>query len=103
MDYKVIVTQSAQRDLEEVMTYLSVSLGNPAAARKLYAEVEECYDQLRRYPLSCECCRLPRLAEKGYRKAVIDHYILIYRPEEERGAVFVLRFFYGRQDYEKML
>lgn len=49
-----------------------------------------------------QCCD-PRLSSKGYRKAVIKHYLLIYRVDEAQKTVYLLRFFYGRQNYETLL
>ncbi len=54
-------------------------------------------------PLAYEQCRDPHLNALGYRKAVINHYIMIYRVSEPEKTVYVLRFFYGRQDYEKLI
>lgn len=54
-------------------------------------------------PYLYEQCRDPRLSSKGYRKAVIKHYLLIYRVDEAQKTVYLLRFFYGRQNYETLL
>jgi hypothetical protein len=48
-------------------------------------------------------CQDPRLQAAGYRKAVIGHFVWIYRVYEIDHTVFVLRFFYGGRDYEKLL
>ena len=43
------------------------------------------------------------MKEMGYRKTVIGNYILVFRPVEQEQMVYVLRFFYGGQDYPKQL
>lgn len=50
-----------------------------------------------------EKCFDPRLKREGYRKAVIKHYILVYKFDESAKTVNVLRFFYGAQDYMKQI
>lgn len=103
MAYKLIVTDAAHRDLDEALGYMVNSLANPAAAVNMLSRVEECYAQLCEFPFSCEACRDVRLREMGYRKAVIGNYILVFRPDRETETVYVLRYFYGARDYEKML
>ena len=50
-----------------------------------------------------EACRDLRLCAKGYRKAVIRNYVLIYKVDEKDQTVLLLRFFYGKQDYAAKL
>lgn len=103
MAYKLIVTEAAHNDLDEALDYIAKRLANPTAAIHLLDQVEACYKQLRSFPLLYEACRDARLQSLGYRKAVIDHYVLVYHPAEEEQAVYILRFFYGGRDYEKLI
>lgn len=48
-------------------------------------------------------CKILRLRAKGYRKAVIRNYVLIYKVDEKNRTVLLLRFFYGKQDYAAKL
>ena len=50
-----------------------------------------------------EQCRDPQLRALGYRKAIIKNYVMIYRVDEDKKIVYILRFFYGRRDYEKLI
>ena len=54
-------------------------------------------------PLLFEQCRDRRLKELGYRRAVIKHYVMVYRVAEMEKNVYILRFFYGAREYEKMI
>jgi toxin ParE1/3/4 len=103
MAYKLIVTEAAHNDLDEALGYITKRLANPPAAVHLLEQVEACYEQLRSFPLLYEACRDTRLQSLGYRKAVIDHYVLVYHPVEEEQTVYILRFFYGGRDYEKLI
>lgn len=64
---------------------------------------EQCYSDLEKMPLMYEFCRDPRLRALGYRKAVIKSYIMVYKVDEAAKTVYILRFFYGRQNYEKLI
>ena len=103
MAYKVIVTDDAHEDMDEAVSYIALSLANPSAASSLLAEIEACFEQLRAFPFYYPSCGSFRLKERGYRKASIKNYILIYRPVEEEELVYVLRFLYGGRNYDALL
>ena len=103
MAYKLVETPLAQQDLDAILSYLTFSLENPTAASAFADEVQKCYDVLEQMPYLYEQCRDLHLSAKGYRKAVIKHYLLIYRVDEAQKTVYLLRFFYGRQNYEALL
>lgn len=46
-----------------------------------------------------EYCNDVRLKQWGYRKAIIKNYILVYRVDDKNKIVYILRIFYGRQNY----
>ena len=101
--YSVRITASAQRDLNGIYDYIASELANRTAAAALLDEVGECYDALRRYPNMYELCRNIHLSTRGYRKAVIRNYVMLYRVDQEKETVWFMRFFYGAQDYEKLI
>ena len=103
MAYKLVKTDSFQRDLDTAIGYIILSLGNKTAADSLLKDIEQCYDGMERMPLMYEACHDPRLRELGYRKVVIRNYIMIYQVEKDRETINILRFFHGRQDYEKLI
>ena len=103
MGYKLIETRLASQDLDNILEYMAVRLQNPAAASAFADAVEQCYSLLEHTPLMYEVCRDLRLRAKGYRKAVIRNYVLIYKVDEKNRTVLLLRFFYGKQDYAAKL
>lgn len=101
--YKLIVSELAHQDLDHIISYIAVELENPIAATNLLNEIEKCYDYLKNNPLMYGQCFDPRLKKEGYRKAVIKHYILIYKFDKSAKVVNIFRFFYGAQDYMKQI
>lgn len=91
--YKLIVTELAHRDLDNIASYIAVQLANSPAASDFFDKVDRCYGYLERNPMEKE----------GYRKAVIKNYILVYKVDEIGKTVIVLRFFYGARDYTKLI
>jgi plasmid stabilization system protein ParE len=69
--YKLEITDSAIKDLEEITAYISITLANTKATADFLEEVELCYHQLKRNPFVFEKCRDSRLARKGLYRAII--------------------------------
>lgn len=99
--YELLITEAADQDLDSIVEYIAVRLSNASAASAFLDSVEKCFAMLRKTPLAYVECTDKALQAKGYRKAVINNYVLIYRADENTRTVYVLRFFYGGQDYAK--
>ncbi|WKY46266.1 type II toxin-antitoxin system RelE/ParE family toxin [Eubacteriaceae bacterium ES2] len=65
------MTELAHRDLDEIVSYISVELSNNIAAANFLDEVEKCYALLRSNPRMYEKCRDGHLVKEGYRRALI--------------------------------
>ncbi|MDD4025368.1 MAG: type II toxin-antitoxin system RelE/ParE family toxin [Kiritimatiellae bacterium] len=101
--YEILVTDFAEQDLDGIVEYIAVKLANPPAAGTFLDNVEACYGSLRRTPRMFSECEDKYLKRKGYRKALIHNYLLIFRIDGKARRVYVLRFFYAGQDYVKQL
>ncbi|MCR4436540.1 MAG: type II toxin-antitoxin system RelE/ParE family toxin [Clostridiales bacterium] len=101
--YKLIVTELAHQDLDNIVSYIAVQLANPAAASNFLDDVEKCYGYLKSNPMMYSRCHDSRLEKGGYRKAVVKNYIIVYKVDEDAKKVSILRFFYGAQDYNKLI
>jgi plasmid stabilization system protein ParE len=101
--YKLTVTELADADLDEIISYIAVELAAPQAASAFADGVGDCYEGIKQNPLSFETSRDLRLKDEGYRRAVIKNYIMLYKVFPERKEVVVYRFFYGRRDYVNLI
>lgn len=101
--YRIEIAPTAMAELRRIVTHISKELYNPAAAAALLERVEACYERLEENPLVYEVCHDPQLKLRGYRRAVIKNYIMIYRVDEENGVVHILHFVYGPRDYAKLV
>jgi len=82
---------------------MAVDLSNKPAAISFMDEDEKCYDRLISNPLIYEECQDARLKMEGYRKAIIHHYLLVYKIEDAAKTVVIYRVFYERQNYKKLI
>ncbi len=77
MAYKIVETQLAGQDLDNILEYITVSLMNPTVAVAFVDKVEKCYIALQSMPLMYELCRDKQLRFFGYRKVNIGNYIML--------------------------
>ncbi|TCL74179.1 plasmid stabilization system protein ParE [Hydrogenispora ethanolica] len=101
--YELIVSELAHQDLDNIVSYIAIQLVNPTAAGDFLDEVAKCYGYLKSNPMMYAKCQDKRLEEKGYRKALIKNYVLVYKINETSKTVSILRFFYSAQDYVKLI
>ena len=97
--FKVVVTESAERDYREILEYLAEVVRNPQAVENLKAQVRRSFEVLTENPLGFVGCVDGRLASMGYRKCALRDYLFIYRVDEDAETVYVIRFFHHLQDY----
>lgn len=97
--YRLVVTELAHGDLDNIVSYIAVQLDNPMSAANFLDEVERCFGFLKSNPLMYERGHDVRLETEGYRKATINNYVLVYKLDETAKTVIIYRFFYGAQNY----
>lgn len=103
MNYNLVITQPAEKDLADILQYISKDLFAPKAANDLLDDILKCYDNISSNPLMYALCDNDRLKSKNTEKAVIKNYIMFYRVDEEKQIIYIMRFIYGRRDYINLL
>lgn len=100
---KVIVSDIAKHDMENIRDYIKNVLKNPTAAKSALVKIRKAFPLLGDNPymgVSLEE-KLDRKTDKRF--FVSGSYIIIYRVREEDGIVEISRIFGGRQNYINML
>jgi len=103
MAYKLLLTESAENDLDGILAYITGELCSPAAASELLDAIEAVYQHLEERPFLYARCRQKLLAAYGYRKVSVRGYLMIYRVDESRQIVYIERFFSELEDFESKL
>jgi len=70
---------------------------------KLDKEFKDCYQRFRTNPYFYQQCFQPRLEAKGFRRAVVQDFIIVYHVDEEKKTVTVIGAFHGRQNWTEHL
>lgn len=103
MSYKIILSDEAYADIDETLDYITNNLHNPIAARNLLGKIEAEYNELSLNPYMYAACNDVQLRKEGYRKVVINNYVMIYRVDEDSNFVYIVRVFYGGRNYFEIL
>lgn len=92
MDYKVILSKPSLRDLGRIARYIAQD--NPPVAERVGFELVALAESLRALPARGALLR----SRPGVRRLVADPYLVLYRIDEPRRLVSVLRFWHAKQN-----
>ena len=101
--YNIVVTEPAQKDLEDAVSYISNELKNKHAALRLLEQVEKEVRSLSEMPERYKLVEDEILARAGFRFIVIRNYLLFYIVRNDTKTVVVQRFLYARRDWLNIL
>ena len=103
MDYKVVLMEDAEEDLDKFINFLLNVKKSEQAARNLLNDFEATKISLSNVAGSLKLCDNPRLKLLGYRRInFLSHrYFMLYRIEG--NTVFVDNIFHELQDYENKM
>lgn len=102
-NYTIKVTPKAADDLDNIYRYISEELFATSSATNILDRIEKEIMRLREFPFSCNYVADEYLRNKGYRKLIVDNYIVFYLAQEEVKQVIIMRVLYGKQKYENLL
>lgn len=100
MDYRIVVTSDAEKDLDQFIKYLIDEKKNKQAAKNVLDDFEATKDSLKYVAGSLKLCDNPRLKKLGYRRInfLSHNYFMMYRIVDQ--IVFIDNIFHELQDYE---
>jgi toxin ParE1/3/4 len=97
--YKVIVTPSADTDMDDIFTYISEKLKEPNVAVKLIEKIYKALKSLEVSPKRIALSRDSFLAWQGFRLIKVGNYLVFYVVDDNEGNVIIHRVIYGRRNY----
>ena len=89
--------------MDEIFGYLSTKLYVDIAAEDLMDKIESTVMRLKEWPFSGSYVLDELLKGRGYRKLIVDNYIVFYLVNEEEKQVVVMRILYGPSRYQNFL
>ncbi|MDO4798180.1 MAG: type II toxin-antitoxin system RelE/ParE family toxin [Coriobacteriales bacterium] len=106
MAYEVVIDPGVAARLDEAVGYVMEVLGSPGAAAGILDGFDELIGRLEQSPLSYPLAQDERLQVRGYRRALIGKYIVLFRVWEDgehEGTVWVTNLFHGSQNYQGLV
>ena len=88
--HRLTVSMRANADLDAILTYITTTLHAPKAASDFADAIAKCYETIQENPHIYELVRDEHLKNRGYRRAVIKNYVMVYRVFEECEEVISL-------------
>lgn len=101
--YELKITSAAVKDFDESVNYLVNVLCNKKAAKDLADAFHQCQLALKANPFIYSLCTDECLSNLGYRRAILKNYIVVFKIEQSRRKVTILRLFHGSRKYQDLL
>lgn len=102
-NFNLKFSTKASDDLEQIYIYISEKLFADVAANRLLNKIESSIMRLMIFPYSCSFVLDDLLKSKGYRKLIVDNYIVFYLVNEIVKEVVIMRILFGAQNYQDIL
>ena len=91
MDYQVIFSPKAVKDLEKIVRYIAIN--NPEAAKKIGQQLLNKAKELSNFPLRGQI--VPEFNDPSLRQLILKPYRIIYRVEESKKQISIARFWHS--------
>lgn len=101
--YKLEYLPVAQKDMIEIMRYISLKLQNPDAANHLAVELIQAAESVLTFPYAMPVYRSIRPLKYEYRKILVQNFFIFYMINEDKKLVTVSRVIYAKRDYGQLL
>ena len=103
MSWKILYTEQAQRDLDDIYGYIADVLLEPAVAKSLIGAIVKNIRTLNEMPMRCRLYDGEPWHSKGLRFLPVKNYIVFYLPNETDNTVTVVRIMFGGRDINNQL
>ena len=103
MGYKLIISDEAKRQLDNIISYIVSRLNNPDAAVSILDSLDQAYSDIETFPEAWALCSDFYLVDKGYRKYILANhdYVILYCISGE--FIKISGIFHSRENYCKKL
>lgn len=101
--YRLEYLPVAQRDMVEIVRYISGELQNPVAAERLAMELVNAAESVLTFPYALSAYQPIRSLKHEYRKILVQNFFVFYWVDEEKKLVTVARVVYAKRDISRLL
>lgn len=95
-NYTAVILPQAEKDITEILEYISYELKNPIAAKILWSGIKEAINSASLYPYAMPILNNERICIGPlYRKIAVSNYIIVYKIVDEMKEIRILSVLYG--------
>ena len=99
MACRVVVTPTAAEEVRDSFAYLAVL--SPQAAKTFSSDYRAVVENIAHEVVEYRLSRIPELAAKGYRTALFNRYVLLYK--KRSNTAYIAHVFHQSQDYARLV
>ena len=89
-DYRVMLTQRAVKDMDEIYRYILEEFRKPETAERVVCILEEAVYSLCGMPYRGAERKQGIYADKGYRQLFVKNFTIVYRIKEQEQSVIIM-------------
>lgn len=102
-EFKYKLTDKAKSDLDGIVSYISVCLGNPHAAGEFLNKLQDSIEEACLFPESGSPVHNEFQPYGFIRKKPVGNYLMYYFPDMTAEVIYILRIIYGRRNLDEIL
>ena len=99
LKYKVIIADDAQKDIDELFTYIYNVLGTARSAERIVTQIVKSINSLCIFPYQGISTDFYAKDGTSYRKLIVENYVAFYLVYDETKEIKIIRVFDGRTNY----
>ena len=101
MVFNFYFTETARKDLDSTLDYITNELCSPIAAQNFGQKVFESIKNVCTYPDSGMILKNSFIKDTSIRKVLIDNYTLYYKKSDQ--TIYILRIVYSKRDLNEVV
>ena len=101
--YTIKITRIAEKDLLEIIQYISEKLKSPIAASNLIDLIEQKIIILEDSPFSCKLIDDEYFQKREIRFLQVKNYLILFKINNDMKEVSIIRILYARRDWINIL
>ena len=103
MNFKVFVSEQAERDLDDIYSYIYCELKSKSSAKKMALRLRGVMTGLSLMPKRYRVYPLEPWLSRNVRSVAVGNYVIFYLVKEAESEVWITRVVYGKRDMKKVL
>lgn len=103
MNYKVIVSEQAERDLGDIYSYIYCELKSKNSAERVTRRLRGAMIALSIMPKRYRVYPLEPWLSREVRSMSVGNYVMFYLVKDAESEVWITRIVYGKRDMKKTL